>query len=194
MDKWKLVVAILTAAAWGRDSEPEAVVVARIDNTQPLDFVVVARAKTLASLVLQRAGVRLEWGKDIPNAETIEIRMESNASVRTPLEVMAYALPYSSGSTRIHIFSDRVRNPHVTAVETVLAYVIAHEIVHVLEGCSRHSDDGVMKARWTGADYLQMAFGGLEFSDLDLQLLRAHFEKRAAEKQTLSVPATSDSH
>jgi hypothetical protein len=194
MGKWTLAVAILAAGAWGRNSEPEAVVVARIDNIQPLDFVIAARAKTLASVVLRRAGVRLEWGKDIPDAETIEIRMESNASEHTPPDVMAYALPYSRGSNRIHIFSDRVRKPHVTAVETVLAYVIAHEIVHVLEGCGRHSDDGVMKARWTGSDYVQMAFSGLEFSDVDLQLLRAHFEKRAAEKHTLPDPATSDSH
>ena len=38
----------------------------------------------------------------------------------------------------------------------VLANVLVHEITHILQGPCWHSDTGVMKARWTHTDYMEI--------------------------------------
>jgi hypothetical protein len=53
-------------------------------------------------------------------------------------------------------------------------YVLAHEIAHVLQGVARHSDSGVMRARWTDLDYQWMSKGALKFATEDVQLIRHH--------------------
>ncbi len=35
----------------------------------------------------------------------------------------------------------------------VLAHVLVHEITHILEGLNEHSQEGIIKARWTFQDY-----------------------------------------
>jgi hypothetical protein len=169
---------------------PLPAIVARIDNVQPADFPRVAQAKPLASLLLSKAGVRLEWGKTRPGVEMIEIEMDVCAPPQFPPEVLAYAMPRMTAGTRIHIFMDRIRGTRGAPDETVLAYVIAHEIAHLLEGVRRHSADGVMKARWCLPDYLEMRRGRLEFSSEDVNLIQAHFN-RAATATVLSATSGS---
>jgi hypothetical protein len=180
MGKWMLAFTIVTMGAWGRDPATQAVVVVHIDNVQPADFVTVAHAKPIAARLLGKAGVQLEWGKDRAGAESVEIQMDDHAASGSPRDVLAYALPHAHGGKRIHIFSDRLQERRMAPIETVLSYVIAHEIVHVLEGYCRHSSEGVMKARWSGVDYADMVFGQLEFAPIDLEMIRAHFDKTAA--------------
>jgi len=42
---------------------------------------------------------------------------------------------------------------------------------YVLQGVSRHSEEGVMKARWQQSDYQQMRTG-LPFDPTDVELIR----------------------
>lgn len=54
----------------------------------------------------------------------------------------------------------------------VLAYVMAHEIAHVLQGVYHHSDSGLMKAHWKGSDAkLMMQPKSLRFTELDADLI-----------------------
>ena len=93
---------------------------------------------------------------------------------------MAYAMPFGVSGTRIHVFCDRVRGATRNGVNgTILGHVLAHEIAHVLQGVSRHSAEGVMKARWEQTDYQQMKSGTLSFDPTDVELIRAAVEKRA---------------
>jgi hypothetical protein len=55
---------------------------------------------------------------------------------------------------------------------------MAHEIAHVLEGVSRHSAEGVMRARWESSDYRQMKSGTLPFDWTDAELIHAALEER----------------
>jgi hypothetical protein len=80
---------------------------------------------------------------------------------------MAYALPYSR--TTIVVFYDRVQ---AAAVPPLLAHVLAHEITHVLEGLAVHSATGIMKAKWTSKDYVEMRRRALQFTDEDVILIR----------------------
>src|SRR5262249_46394347 len=81
----------------------------------------------------------------------------------------AYAMPFEG--THIVVFFDRVKNRPVSVVPTVLGHVIAHEVAHILQGLMRHSESGVMKAQWDGADYLQMHWKPIQFTDDELMLI-----------------------
>jgi hypothetical protein len=58
---------------------------------------------------------------------------------------------------------------------------MAHEIAHVLEGVSRHSEEGIMKGYWQQRDYRQMKSGTLPFDPTDVELILAALYKRAAQ-------------
>ena len=54
----------------------------------------------------------------------------------------------------------------------ILGHVLVHEITHVLQGVDRHSEKGMMKARWTPEDYCEMEWKPLEFTPEDIILIR----------------------
>jgi hypothetical protein len=88
---------------------------------------------------------------------------------------LAMAMPYANSGIRIVIFFDRV-NPllrgHDAPQATVLGYVLAHEIGHVLQGVAHHSELGIMRARWLDNDFKQMGTGVLTFTSEDIQLIQ----------------------
>jgi hypothetical protein len=88
---------------------------------------------------------------------------------------LAMALPYADSGVRIVIFYDRVDpllRGHNAPAATILGYVLAHEIAHVLQGIARHSETGIMRARWTDNDFKQMGIRVLMFTAEDVQLMR----------------------
>jgi predicted Zn-dependent protease len=73
---------------------------------------------------------------------------------------------------------------------TILGYVLAHEIAHVLQGIARHSATGIMRARWTDNDLRQMGIRVLAFTPEDVQLIRrllAHRDASAGCSELLSA-------
>jgi hypothetical protein len=60
----------------------------------------------------------------------------------------------------------------------VLAHVMVHEITHILQGVSRHSESGIMKARWTNNDYQEMMFQPLPFAPEDVKLVQLGLDAR----------------
>ena len=60
-----------------------------------------------------------------------------------------------------------------------LAHVLVHEITHILQASDRHSDSGVMKARWIAQDYEAMARKPLRFTSEDLDLIHRGAAARA---------------
>ena len=60
----------------------------------------------------------------------------------------------------------------------VLAYIMAHEIAHALEGIARHALAGVMKAECNFEDLKEIRVGTLEFDTSAVELIRAGIEKR----------------
>jgi hypothetical protein len=85
------------------------------------------------------------------------------------------AMPYAASGVRIVIFYDRVEpllRGHHAPQAKILGYVLAHEIAHVLQGIARHSDTGIMRARWLENDFKQMGIGALTFTGEDIQLIR----------------------
>jgi hypothetical protein len=154
--------------------------------------VLIAFACLGASRLFGAAGVELEWHtlKSCPNTEAaIHIVFSDLTSPTDRPGALAYAYPFQTG--RVVVFYDRVEaSIPRSGLSRLLAYVMAHEIGHVLQGLSRHSETGVMKGVWNGHDRAQIQLNTLDFSLEDVDLIHlgiAAREARWATSQTASL-------
>jgi hypothetical protein len=138
-------------------------------------------AEALASRIFASIGVTIEWRTDLQQCPAEGIRI--NLSFRTPEELkpgaLAYAKPYEGA--HVLVLYDRIaQNPCQRQIPYVLGHVLAHEITHMLQGISRHSASGVMKANWTRNDFAGMVVQPLRFEDKDVELIYEGLARRAA--------------
>jgi hypothetical protein len=167
------MVSIAAAGAFGRNPDMQPVVIVRVTKSDPSEFWMLAQAKSVASGLLDKAGVRVDWDRRCASAEAITIQMDDNAPRNVNRWALACALPFAKGpGPRIHVFRERIQNPPWLPSGTVLGYVMAHEIGHVLEGFDHHSQTGLMKARWQIEDYRAMQGTALRFEALDVQWIQ----------------------
>jgi hypothetical protein len=119
--------------------------------------------------------VPVEWLQNGDSCErttgVIVITLSYKSSPADHPDAWAYALPYEG--THIVVFWDRVQQKVPAGrAPILLAHVLVHEITHILEGVSRHSESGVMKAVWDEEDMFQMIKKPLSFTAVDVQLIR----------------------
>jgi hypothetical protein len=128
------------------------------------------RAQVLANEMFASVDVKINWRGGEPSRSQLhpERAIVVEIVIDTPRELkpgaLALARPYEG--VHIEVFYDRVRaatEPELTP--NVLAHVLVHEITHILQGTSRHSDIGVMKARWNHRDYMEMGLKPLSFTE-----------------------------
>jgi len=176
-----LIAGILAAGmtAHAKDSKPADVTIyVNGDNAPPnsVDF----GARTTVTWMFARVGVRLAWRGGEPKAGTaagspvtIRVQFPTAAPAEASPNALAYALPFGEGVT-ITVMYDRIRKTahRPNREPVVLAHVLAHEIAHVLQGTSRHSETGVMKAQWNDRDYDAMEQKPLEFTPFDVNLIQ----------------------
>jgi hypothetical protein len=131
-----------------------------------------ALARWVASRMFAAIGVTIDWRRGFSGcpSRAIMINLTDNTPTSLLPGALAYALPYEG--THIRVFSDRItQNYNKALVPRLMGHVLAHEITHILEGVSRHSAYGVMKARWVSWDYSRMQVKSLEFTDEDIDLI-----------------------
>lgn len=162
---------------------------------------VLGRARYITAKVLMGADVTVQWAKgERPRdgqrafcGERLTIAFDAVAPEGFAAQAMAYTKLNAGWSTEIHIFYDRVSMfPDRARMPEFLGHVLAHEIVHQLQGVSRHSSDGVMKARWTGQDCSELVRKPLPFAAEDVDLIRSHFRARTAQEGNLAGFRKSD--
>ena len=129
-------------------------------------------AQSEASKLLARAAVHVEWihGSACQSSAAIQVHL----TIQTPDNLLPGALAFCQPTARddIRVLYDRVQAMVSPAHEPhLLAYVLAHEIGHILEGTARHSGTGIMKAQWTPEDYSNIASGKLTFASEDIELV-----------------------
>jgi hypothetical protein len=61
----------------------------------------------------------------------------------------------------------------------VLAYVMAHEIGHLLLGSNAHSEVGIMKPRWSAIELRKIEMGKLAFTPIECEKIHRRLEKEA---------------
>lgn len=163
-----------------RGGEPEWLVTVCLNpgNYQP-EFNI---AEGITSHILLGAGVRLLWRRDAAgyaqNGAFIQIHLSTDTPSDHSPGALGEAFPYEG--SRIVIFYDRVRsNCQPTARIPLLGHIMAHEIVHLLEGTASHSSGGLMKALWTTRDRIAMDHGEMRISDDDIDLIHAGLERQS---------------
>ena len=138
-------------------------------------------AEQIASALFETAGVQIDWRpaepKDDPQNGTVVIEMVSGVAQTSHPGALAYALPFEG--EHIRIFWDRVQQiTDDSTVTTVLAYVMVHEITHMLQGTNHHAREGIMSAHWTCKDLQRLKHEHLSFERQDIELIHRGLERR----------------
>jgi len=153
------------------------------------------RAEALANEIFAGVGVKIDWRIGAPSRSQShpERAIVVEIVADTPRELKPGALAFASPFEGVYIkvFYDRVQavtEPELTP--NVLAHVMVHEITHILQGTCRHSDTGVMKARWNHEDYMEMRLKPLSFTEEDVHLIRAGLVARATPGTLVATAGT----
>jgi hypothetical protein len=142
-------------------------------------------AEGLASKMLRTAGVRVKWvhgpppgGEARPEGSMV-ITFKSDSPDPRHARSFAFATPYEgSGITVLYSRLQWIESYPLLGYK-LLAHVLVHEIAHNLQGVCRHSESGIMKAKWTTLDFQDMGTKPLAFEPVDLHLIEAGFAARA---------------
>jgi len=149
-------------------------------------------AKDQAAKMFAKIGVIVEWRSagrgHLPlDAIVVDIVEEQTSECGGAL---ACALPYEG--VHIRVFYNRFpATVAQNAIPGLLAHVLVHEITHILQGTVRHSESGVMKAKWSGQDFIQMEHKPLQFTEHDVILIKGGMEQRAARLEARRLMATN---
>jgi hypothetical protein len=153
------------------------------------------RAQVLANEIFGGVGVKIDWRRGQPSRsqsrseKPIVVEMTTDIPRALPPDALAFARPYEG--VHITVFYDRLRaatEPELTP--NLLAHVLVHEITHILQGTCRHSDTGIMKARWTHTDYMEMGQKPLSFTEEDVQLITTGLAERANSRGLVATAGT----
>jgi hypothetical protein len=148
---------------------------------RPIDrHLIRSAAQDLATRLFAGIGVSLEWKMWQPGTETLRSTIVVDVVSDTPDDLLPNALGYCEPQEDSHItiFLDRVEKMNYSAY--VLAHVLVHEITHVLQGVSRHSATGIMKAHWDVRDVCEMRLRHVSFANEDVRLIRDGLAARQA--------------
>jgi hypothetical protein len=143
-------------------------------------------AKALATNMFAGIGVRIRWRTAQPAVSQVQregaivVRMATDTPEAFMPGARAFALPYEG--VHITVFFDRLTwSARQGGLPALLAHVLVHEITHMLQGLSRHSDSGIMRAYWTKDDYYGMLRKPLPFTPQDVELIHRGLEQRPRE-------------
>ena len=131
--------------------------------------------RPLTAAMFARIGVRIAWyllDACPVGVDAIQVRLSrgSTSFRNASSKALAATQPYARTVT---VFLDRVKEANRNRGISVMAVVLAHEITHVLEGTTRHSSTGIMKALWDDHDTFEIGLQTLAFAQEDIDLIYA---------------------
>lgn len=143
------------------------------------------KAELVATGIYDAIGVRVVWRSDerhpsgcvsqpLHSTILVSFRISDSGSVND--QALALSHPYLKTGPCVTLLMDRLEaaiqlNP--LSAYALVGHVIAHELGHVLEGVTRHSDTGLMKERWLTNEVWKMKEHPIEFAPSDAALIRA---------------------
>ncbi len=133
---------------------------------------VVERARHEVTRIYADAGLTVRWTETAPQF-TVHIVMQVLGYGRAGSPVMGVALRRPGGSTA-QVFLKQVQDfarVYRADLSTLLAYVIAHEVGHLLLG-TPHSPTGLMRAGWDKTLVQDATRGALTFTDAQAERIR----------------------
>jgi hypothetical protein len=183
-----ILTAVLGAGAWARQILPASAPVVTVCLGRAADGAPDYAARSEASRIFYAIPVRIAWKNqdacDVSDA--IHVHLTGQTPAQRMPGALAFARPYQG--TYIEIFHDRIlAMARPDDRPRLLAYVLAHEITHILQGECRHSDAGIMKAHWRDNDFAEMRYGDLTFTAEDIRLVQEGLKIRAHRLEALSA-------
>ena len=171
-----LVAVMITVARVADAAEPGQLpaIHLQMDNDADVPAAILRNSQDQVARIFADAGLGVEWTETGPRF-TVQIVASALGYARASSPVMGVALRKPDGATA-QIFFNQVqgfaRTCHVD-VSTLLAYVIAHEIGHLLLPRMPHSATGLMKADWDKALVREATAGSLTFTDAQIKRILA---------------------
>ena len=164
------------------DTTPTVTIYIDYDAGVPSNEVFWATSQT--SRMFSKIGTPVQF-RSSRKAQTVGqsgLELDMYVGMQVPRRIHSNALGISHPFRQdghIEVFYSRIQNftPEFCR-SMVLAYIMAHEIAHALEGIARHAPTGVMKAEWNFEDLMEIRVGTLEFDTSAVELIRAGIEKR----------------
>jgi hypothetical protein len=135
---------------------------------------VLEESRDRVSRIFADAGITVRWSDTAPRfTVTIVGQALGYATATSPVMGVAQRTPAGS-SVRVFFkqVQDFARTYHVD-VSTLVAYVIAHEVGHLLLPATPHSPTGLMQAEWHRAVIRDAARGSLTFTETQAARIRA---------------------
>jgi hypothetical protein len=177
----KIMAMVAMAMAVGISARAEQTLLVHVQDVTAVPPPVMRRAQDIAAEMFAGVGVKVEWREGRPKPSQGEPAIVVHMAIDTPTEFMPGAFAFARVYEGVHItvFWERVHRTRSSLTGAVLGHVLVHEITHILQGVDRHSETGVMKARWTGEDFFQMTWKPLPFTPHDIYLIQRGLATRA---------------
>lgn len=171
--KWSLITAVMITVARVADAAEQGQLPAirlQMDDDAEVPVAILKKSQDEVARIFGAVGVGVEWTETAPSI-TVRIVTSALAYAGRSSSVMGVALRRPSGATA-QIFLKQVQDFARTYdgdVSILLAYVIAHEIGHLLLPRMPHSPTGLMKGDWDRTLVREAAAGSLTFTDAQIQ-------------------------
>ena len=135
---------------------------------------VLEESRDAVTRIFANAGIAVRWTDTAPRF-TVTIVPQVLGYATATSQVMGVAHRTPAGSS-VQVFfkqvQDFARTYHVD-LSTLVAYVIAHEVGHLLLPATPHSRTGLMQAEWHRAVVRDAARGSLTFTEPQAARIRA---------------------
>ena len=175
--KWLLITTVMITVARVADAAEQGQLPAirlQMDDAADVPVAILKTSQDEVARIFAAVGVGVEWTETAPSI-TVRIVTSALAYGGRDSSMMGVALRRPSGATA-QIFLKQVQDFARTYdgdVSILLAYVIAHEIGHLLLPRMPHSPTGLMKGDWDRTRVRDAAAGSLTFTDAQIQRLLA---------------------
>jgi len=151
-----------------------------------------ASARIMSAKLFSRIGVRIVW-RTLSRCPQGALRID--VSDHTPEALRPAALAYSMPFEGVHIriFWDRIqRAVPPSRLNALLAYVLAHEIAHMLQGTAYHAPAGLMRAHWDAEDFTRMPGLRLPFTRDDIARIHSGMDRRLSAPRPPALPGIAN--
>jgi hypothetical protein len=192
-----LATRFLSSTAAAAEASNQAPVNVRIYDYAPVPIEVLARAQDEVRRVYATIGVQTTWldtrhmsdhsrvarpVQHVTEADLIVIVLNATMTTRmaTPDDVIGMAANTPTGHGHIaYVFYDRLEvrslQSYASSV-SALAFVMAHEMGHLLLPYGSHSDVGVMRGRWNRDAFSRLDIQQLQFTPVQGRQIREFLE------------------
>jgi hypothetical protein len=177
MAKWWTALALMISIvriAHGAEPGNAPTIDLQMENDARVPAHVLETCQGEVARIFSRAGLTVRWTESAPRF-TVKIVPQVLGYGRAGSPVMGVAQRRANGSTAQIFFrqvQDFARNYHVD-LSVMLAYVIAHEVGHLLLPGYGHSRTGVMRADWDNPLARDVVKGSLTFTEAQAARIRA---------------------